>query len=248
MKIIKNILFFIFIFFPVNSLIIRKPLKAFHGGLELGVTTLTTGVIMDNTIAKNSLVKLKENSNELYKNGMRKVLNNLLILGPIYYFGVDNFIISDHMSNINLIETFDIVLIHSFGYYTAHRLMHRSDLFRKYHNFHHKFNETLTPSIGNAVSASEFTFAYMTPFMIGACIVDPNINSFNLGIMIVAFMNLVIHTQELNNINYNNLFVSPKTHLYHHQRKNKRSTYSAPTFNLEFIYSELKNIFNTLSK
>tara|TARA_B100000424_G_scaffold259975_1_gene243385 strand:- start:31 stop:774 length:744 start_codon:yes stop_codon:yes gene_type:complete len=231
---------------PVKSLILRKPIKAYHGGLELGIATLGTGILMDNTIAKSSLIKLKENSNELYKDGMKEVINNLVILGPIYYFGVDNFIISDKISDVNFIETLDIVIIHSFGYYTAHRLMHRSDLFRKYHNFHHKFNETLTPSIGNAVSGSEFTFAYMTPFMIGACLVDPNINSFNLGIMIVAFMNLVIHTQELSDVNYNKLFVSPKTHLNHHQGKNKKSTYSAPTFNLEYIYSELKIIFSKL--
>ncbi len=231
---------------PVKSLILRKPIRAYHGGLELGIATLSTGILMDNTIAKSSLIKLKENSNELYNDGMKKVINNLILLGPIYYFGVDNFIISDHISEINLIETFNIVIIHSFGYYTAHRLMHRSDLFRKYHNFHHKFNETLTPSIGNAVSGSEFTFAYMTPFMIGAYLVDPNINSFNLGIMIVAFMNLVIHTQELSDVNYNKLFVSPKTHLNHHQGKNKKSTYSAPTFNLEYIYSELKIIFSKL--
>ena len=241
-KFLINLLFLM----PVKSLILRKPIKAYHGGLELGIATLSTGILMDNTIAKNSLIKLKENSNELYKDGMKKVLNNLILLGPIYYFGVDNFIISDHISDVNLIETLDIVLIHSFGYYTAHRLMHRSDLFRKYHNFHHKFNETLTPSIGNAVSGSEFTFAYMTPFMIGAYLIDPNINSFNLGIMIVAFMNLVIHTQELNDVNYNKLFVSPKTHLNHHQGKNKKSTYSAPTFNLEYIYSELKIIFSKL--
>ena len=59
-------------------------------------------------------------------------------------------------------------------------------------------------------------------------------------------MNLVIHTQELNDVNYNKLFVSPKTHLNHHQGKNKKSTYSAPTFNLEYIYSELKIIFSKL--
>ena len=33
----------------------------------------------------------------------------------------------------------------------------------------------MIPSIGNAVSSSEFTFAYMTPFIIGAIIIDPNI-------------------------------------------------------------------------
>ena len=29
--------------------------------IELGIATLSTGILMDNTIAKNSLIKLKEN-------------------------------------------------------------------------------------------------------------------------------------------------------------------------------------------
>ncbi len=230
----------------VKSFTVRKPIKSYHGGIELGLATLSTGILMDNTISKTSLKQLKDNSNDLYNQGMKKVFNNLLVVGPIYYLVIDNFVISDHYSNVNIIETFNIVLIHSFGYYCSHRLMHRSDLFRKYHNFHHKFNETLIPSISNAVSLPEFTFAYMTPFIIGALIVDPNINSYNLGILIVSFMNLIIHTQELSNIKYSNFFVSPKTHLNHHQGKNIKSTYSAPTFNLEYIYSYLEKLFTNL--
>ena len=214
-----------------------SPIRAYHAGLELGIATLSTGLIMDNTISKKSLEKLKTDSKELYKKGMTEATKNLIILGPSYYWAVDNFIISNHFDNVNLLHTFDIVSIHSLGYYAAHRMMHRSDLFRRYHNFHHKFNETLIPSIGNAVSSSEFTFAYMTPFIIGAIIIDPNINSFNLGILIVSIMNLIIHTDELSTIKYNKYFVSPKTHLNHHQGKNIKSTYSAPTFNLEEIWS-----------
>ena len=230
----------------VKSFTVRKPIKSYIGGIELGLTTLGTGIFMDNTISKNSLKDIKSNSNDLYNQGMVKVFSNLLIIGPIYYLGIDKFVISDHYSNVNIIETFNIVLIHSFGYYCSHRLMHRSDLFRKYHNFHHKFNETLIPSISNAVSLPEFTFAYMTPFIIGALVVDPNINSYNFGILIVSCMNLVIHTPELVNIKYNNLFVSPKTHLNHHQGKNIKSTYSAPTFNLEYIYHYLERLFTNL--
>ena len=55
-------------------------------------------------------------------------------------------------------------------------------------------------------------------------------------------MNLIIHTQELENVKYNNYFVSPKTHIKHHQGKNSKSTYSAPIFNLEYIYGKINNI------
>lgn len=226
-----------------NSFIVRKTIKSNLGGFELGIATFSTGILMDNTISKSSLLKLKTDTKELYTSGMKTSFNNLLILGPIFYFGVDNNLISDHVSNVNFFETINIVFIHSLGYYCSHRLMHRSDLFRKYHNYHHKFNETLIPSIGNSVSISEFTFAYMTPFVFGALITNPNINSFNLAIAIVSFMNLIIHTPELSEKEWSNYFVSPKTHLNHHQGKNKNSTYSAPTLNLEYIYNEIKNYF-----
>ena len=185
-----KLLMYLSFFYPVKCFILRNTMKSYHGGIELGIATIGTGLLMDNTISKKSLEKLKNNSIELYNEGMEKATQNLLLLGPLYYYGIDNFVINDHHSNVNIIQTFNIVMIHSIGYYCAHKLMHRSDLFRKYHNFHHNFNETLIPSISNAVSKSEFTFAYMTPFIIGAIIVDPNINSYNLGILIFPFVYL----------------------------------------------------------
>lgn len=234
--------------FKINSKIKSKkiPIKASLDGIELGLLTLGSGLLIDNTISKPSLDKLKENNITLYNQGMIKVYKNLLFLGPIYYLGVEKFIISDHASPISLYETMGIVLVHSFGYYFAHRSMHRNDFFKKYHYFHHQFNETLVPSIGNAVSENEFTFAYMFPFVVGSLMVNPNINSFNMGIMIVSIFNLLIHCQELENVKWNQYFVSPKVHLYHHQSKNQFSAYSAPTFNLENIGRKLKELYNRL--
>ena len=40
-------------------------------------------------------------------------------------------------------------------------------------------------------------------------------------------MNLIIHTQELNDLDYNPYFVSPKIHSKHHNGTNIRNTYSA---------------------
>tara|TARA_Y100000816_G_scaffold291346_1_gene282438 strand:+ start:1032 stop:1781 length:750 start_codon:yes stop_codon:yes gene_type:complete len=214
----------------------KKTLKASLEGIELGLITMGTGLLMDNTISKNSLQVLKNNSTILYNEGMRKVYTNLIFIGPIYYIFVEKFLINDFNSNPDFFQTLGIIMTHSLGYYFGHKNMHRTDFFKKYHHFHHQFNETLVPSIGNAVSTSEFTFAYMFPFVIGTLLVHPNINSLNLGIMIVSIMNLVIHCQELENIKWNKYFVSPQTHLYHHQSKNKLSTYSAPTFNLEYIF------------
>ena len=225
------------------SYMVRKPITSLHGGLELGVTTLTTGIAMDNTIAKKSLENLKNDTLDLYYQGMKRVYTNLLLVGPTYYYLLDKYIILNDNNAINLFSVIILVLTHSVGYYSAHRLMHRSDLFRKYHNFHHQYNSTLIPSISNAVSPQEFTFAYMFPFVIGAVLFKPDIDSFNLSILIVSLMNLVIHTEEFNYIPWNKYLVSPMTHSNHHKGKNTKSTYSAPTFNLEEIYQFITNIF-----
>ena len=50
---------------PALSYVTRKPMTSLHGGLELGLTTLTTGIALDNTIAKNSLQTLKNETLEL---------------------------------------------------------------------------------------------------------------------------------------------------------------------------------------
>lgn len=220
----------------------KTQLKASLDGIELGLLTLGSGLILDNTVSKTSLELLKNNSTKLYNDGMIKVYTNLILIGPIYYYFVENFLIKDLYSNPNFLETLGIVSIHSIGYYLGHKNMHRTDFFKKYHHFHHQFNETLVPSIGNAVSTSEFTFAYMLPFVVGSVAIQPNLNSLNVGIMIVSIMNLIIHCQELEHIKWNDYFVSPQTHLYHHQSKNEFSTYSAPTFNLENIGRKLKDI------
>ena len=223
-----------------HAFIIRNTVKSSLNGLELGLSTITTGILMDNTISKKSLQILKKNSTELYNNGKKKIVTNLLIVGPLYHNIVETYLINDSSDIINIFQTILLVYLHSCGYFIMHRLMHRNDLFRKYHYFHHQFNTTLIPSISNSVSIQEFTLAYMLPFFIGESIVNSNINTFNLAVIIVSFMNLVIHTQELTSIEWNPYFVSPKIHSNHHNKMNNRSIYSAPTFNLEEIFNIYK--------
>ena len=225
----------------VCSLITRSPPQCL-GGLELGAITLGTGFLMDTTLSKNSRHQLKKQSPQLLEKGIQTTGTNLLVIGPSYYYGIEKLgLLSDRVGSVPS-EVFLLVIIHSLGYYSAHRLMHRSDLFRKYHSFHHQFNETLIPSIGNSVSVPEFTFAYMFPFVLGSLIVNPSQDSFNGAIMIVSFMNLVIHTPELGEINWSKWLVSPKTHLRHHRGENIQKTYSAPTLNWEYIYEYVKTI------
>lgn len=251
-------LFFIliFLFFSVNCFIFNKPysfnaksdIKMSLHGLDLGVITLGTGLLIDSTVSKNSLEILKVNNTSLYNEGMRRSIKNLIFLGPFYYFIVEKYLITDLSTNFNFQQTLGLVTIHSIGYYLSHKSMHQNDFFKKYHYFHHQFNETLIPSIGNAVSETEFTLAYMSPFVVGSLLIHPNINSFNLAIYIVSYFNLIIHCQELQDLKWNKYLVSPKTHLNHHQSKNKYSAYSAPTFNLENIGRKVRDIFENILK
>ena len=240
----------LFAFFPSNNLnrpIKKNYIKASLNGIEMGLITVGAGLLMDNTISNNSLIELKETNKTLFNEGMVRSYRNLLFLGPSYYYFNENNL-KDLNYDVNsitpqfaecIIETILVVFIHSIGYYLTHKLMHRNDHFKKYHYFHHQFNETLIPSIGNAVSEVEFSFAYMFPFVVSAFLINPYKISFNVGIMIVSIMNLVIHCPELKDIKWNNYFVSPLIHLNHHQSKNKKSAFSAPTFNIEYLLEKL---------
>ena len=238
----KSLLVFLFLRFS-SCWIIRTPMTSL-GGLELGTLTLGTGLIMDQTISKCSTQQLKTQSPQLYLKGLQSSAINLMLVGPSYYWCIQNWLPFDNLGHLSILDSSLLVFVHSIGYYSTHRLMHRSDLFRKYHQFHHQFNQTLIPTIGNSVSISEFTVAYMSPFILGYMLIHPNQESFNMGILIVSIMNLIIHTPELSKVSWSPWFVSPETHLKHHQGKNNRSVYSAPTLNLEFIIQQIYKKIN----
>ena len=100
------------------------------------------------------------------------------------------------------------------------------------HSFHHKFTLT-TPTSGNAVTLYEFQLAYVLPFLIGGFITQPNLIEFDLSIGTISLFNLLIHTRELDFLEYPDFLVSPKDHLMHHEIKSK--TYSAPIFNIGYF-------------
>ena len=83
-----------------ESFIIRKPVKSL-GGLELGTITLISGKLMDKTISKKSTHQLQKQNPKLYQDGLKTATNNLMLVGPSYYWGVENFILSHQ---VNLIK------------------------------------------------------------------------------------------------------------------------------------------------
>ena len=209
-------------------------------GMDLAIGTLVTGFTLDNTISYNSTQLVQFNNSKLFIEGYKKAFVNLLIIGPIYFSFVSNLFIR-HNNVINLMEVFSIIVLHNLGYFIMHTIMHKVNIFRKYHLFHHKFREIVFPSIGNAVSPFEFTFAYMIPFITSAIIVNPSNYSYKLAIAIISFFNLIIHSEELRNINYYKFLVSPFNHTEHH-KISKANTYSAPLINFDYLIENLKKI------
>ena len=80
--------------------------------------------------------------------------------------------------------------------------MHTIVYLRKYHDFHHKFDKYIIPSIGNAVSTEEYLIAYVSPFVIGAYLFHPNEISFVIPIGLISVFNNIIHCSELRGITF----------------------------------------------
>jgi sterol desaturase/sphingolipid hydroxylase (fatty acid hydroxylase superfamily) len=205
-------------------------------GIVLGSTVYTIGRIADYTIAFTSYQELNKKKPLLLDQGIKACEINLILVGPLVYTFLDIFLIS-HNTTFYILDSVGIIFIHGVGYYIAHRLMHTNKHFYKFHTFHHKFDDVLIPSIGNAVSIQEFFIAYLLPFIVGAILLQPSELAFNIGIGCISFFNLVIHCMELEKIKYANYLVSPKKHITHHHVKEKH--YAAPILDLDYILDNL---------
>ncbi len=198
-------------------------------GLLLGGSICVLGMFLDKTICANSLKKIDQ---KLYDKGIYAVRKNMLVVGPLTYAVVDHIFVSPgHV--IQWFNVISILMIHSVGYYGVHYGMHKLSFLQPIHEFHHRFEKTLVPSIGNAVSMEEFILAYMAPFIFGAYLLRPNEISFIIPIKIIALLNLLIHCQEAERLSFVKWWVSPKNHIDHHRYRYKH--YAAPTINWDYF-------------
>ena len=205
-------------------------------GLFLGSFIFLLGRTADISISADSYFKLMKENEYLLRKGLNASFDNLVLIGPVVYCFVDYFLI-DKTFTFYFSQMISVLSIHSVGYYLTHRAFHENKSIYKYHSFHHQFDNILIPSIGNAVSIQEFMFAYMLPFIIAAYVIYPTEISFVSGIGLISIFNLIIHTKELEEINYLNILVSPKKHITHHKVKKKH--YAAPILDLDYILEHL---------
>lgn len=207
-------------------------------GLFLGPSVLLLGIFMDNILCKKEMFFLNLYQENALKEAYKKIFLNLTVVSSFLYWFVTPFFVDYDKNNtkIQWFRLFCLIFIQNIGYYYAHYVMHHYLYF--IHSFHHQFDKYISSSIAFAVSVEEFLFAYILPLMIGAYILYPNENTFLSGIACIAIFNLIIHTPSLKTEYYPSLFVSPKDHLEHHEKRTIH--YAAPIFSIDRILLFLK--------
>lgn len=199
-------------------------------GLRLGSMTALAGAVLDQE--QSSFPDTR-----LYCESWTMILFNLLYLGPIALESLSPFIKTTKKCILTKVtECVEIVAIHSIIYGFVHRCMHRITALRPIHRFHHLFTKygknekdnPVMPSSANAVSASEFVIAYLSPFMIATLLLRPHVQSLTASITIVSAFNLLVHSEHLKYHSWVPAFVTPGEHLEHHEKRSHK--YYAPTF------------------
>jgi sterol desaturase/sphingolipid hydroxylase (fatty acid hydroxylase superfamily) len=202
-------------------------------GFLLGFTAHSIGVIMDLRLSLDRFNEIMKEIPKLYLEAAVKIQRNLLIISPVAYAITDQYFLDHSNYKINYGKALIILLFHNSLYYYIHKAMHQINCLKEIHNFHHKFDKYMIPSIGNAVSTQEFLLAYIFPFIFASAIVRPNEITLALPIGFISVFNNIIHCKELEKVKWSIYFVSPKQHIKHHEVRNKH--YSAPIFNLDYF-------------
>lgn len=204
---------------------------SFCKGFLLSGCVYSIGIFLDNTLSNDVFEKMMFEDPKLVENGFKKIQTNLLIISPVIYSGVDTYLLS-HALSFSWSHFLGLLLIQNIGYFWMHREMHRNRNLKWMHHFHHQFVITF-PSIGNAVSSSEFVLAYVTPIVCGAFILRPTEITFASAIGIISLLNLAIHTPQLNNKVWIPGLISPTKHMIHHKECEKH--YAAPLLDLDLL-------------
>lgn len=216
-------------------MILSEYLYSVGKGFTLGGSLCIISFYMDTTVSYKSYKKMKKYKRHLYIESLLMNQVNLLIVSPVMYGAVDTMLLT-HTHEFQWFNIYAILVIHCISYYYAHYAMHKVRWLYKYHQFHHKFDNLVLPSVGNAVSVVEFCFAYTLPFIISAYILKPNETSFLVPIGVIGLLNMVVHTPEFETVPWVKWLVSPRNHIQHHKKRNCH--YASPTLNIDYILGE----------
>ena len=194
-------------------------------GVALGVGSCLLGATLDR---EQAILP----DPHLMLQGWTLSLVHLLVLGPIVHAFATPLLVRRGALR-RVFDFASIVVMHSGLYALAHRAMHKVAALRPIHRDHHRFQKTVIPSAANAVSAQEFLFAYMLPFVVGVTLFRPDPLAFNCAVATVSAFNFIVHSPHLRSANWPGWLVAPSAHLDHHLHRTPN--YAAPTFSWSFL-------------
>ena len=186
----------------------------------MGASTVLAGLVLDKEQDRLP-------ATDKYLDALAMSCFNLLLVGPFIHAWLTPHLSVCRSHWQRIWKAGGVVLIHSGLYAFIHRCMHRIRALRYIHAPHHRFDEDVTSSVANAVSADEFLLAYMLPFAVGAWIVRADTVCLNIATAVVSAANLMVHSPHLSNVTLPQIFVHPKDHLEHHRTRCRK--YAAPT-------------------
>lgn len=210
--------------------------SAENDGMVMALATFAMTLLLELiSVSSVRLILKQPNGYALYIQALSCNLLNNGILGPLIYCFVDKHFVRPPLSTTlgQVAMVGAILLGHAVGYYMGHRAMHTRRLYWA-HKFHHKFNRHVSPVVANAVSLAEYSIAYMLPFIAGSALVRPDRVSLLLGVGVVSFNNLLIHTPALRELSGKLVpwwAVSTADHLEHHLALTVH--YAAPTISID---------------
>lgn len=209
-----------------------------YDGLFISLSTLSITFILD-VISVYYVTNLLKTSSgrKLYLNSIIMNIFNNLILGTLAYIVFVNYFENTNEKSIfgMIMDCLCLLLIQSLGYYYVHILMH-TKRFYFIHKFHHQYADIVIPMSANSVSILEYLLAYLTPFILGIIIVQPNRLPLKVAICMVSYCNLLIHTPWLEDVSKKYLpkfMVTTSDHLEHHLKS--KTKYAAPIINWDYI-------------
>lgn len=127
------------------------------------------------------------------------------------------------------------IVLQNIAYYYAHMAMHTPSLYWM-HRYHHRYNTYVTPTSANAVTITEFVFAYVTPPSLIVAFLQPNTFEQKVSLTILSFSNILVHTPAIEAWSERNLpkwWVGTSVHCEHHRKITKN--YASPCINIDYL-------------
>jgi sterol desaturase/sphingolipid hydroxylase (fatty acid hydroxylase superfamily) len=217
--------------------------EGWTGGMELSIATLAATTVLE-LISFDTVISLHQKQSDgpaLYRQAVLVNLFNHFVLGiPVYITAILLFgrqrDEDDETGSLfaSLVRILGVIVVHDICYYKAHKTMHSSSGWYRFHKFHHQFRQYISPSAANAVSVVEYLLAYVIPFALAAIMIRPTEIELRISVYVVSFANLMIHTPAFSCMSkYLEAVYLVSEHLHSEHHRKLTTNYAAPILNID---------------